>query len=165
LLNYNGYGENPEDLHFHPAELYRAIQPFESPLDFYEESPVLATLKQGFSDDMANAEAQLPLHESSISRVFSFPAEPWSKRVAGVFSNAIAREQPDKAHALLADNGDNSYLVSVRAPLNNPLGADELCRKFDTGGGRQAAAGINRLPRNQADAFLALLESQFADRN
>jgi hypothetical protein len=162
LLNYNGYGEKLEDLHFHPAELYRAIQPFENPLTFYEESPVLATLKQGFSDDMANAQAQLPMHESSVSRVFSFPSEPWSKRVAGVFSNAIAREQPDRAHALLADNGDDSYLVSVRAPLRNPMGADELCRQFDTGGGRQAAAGINRLPQDQVDSFLTLMESQFA---
>ena len=35
LLNYNGYGFTPDDLHFHPAELYRAVVPFEDPLDFF----------------------------------------------------------------------------------------------------------------------------------
>jgi hypothetical protein len=26
-LNYNGYGDSLADLHFHPAELYRALHP------------------------------------------------------------------------------------------------------------------------------------------
>jgi len=38
------------------------------------------------------------------------------------------------------------FVVSVRAPLANREGADELCRRFPSGGGRKAAAGINGLP-------------------
>lgn len=34
LLNYNGYGADISDLHFHPAELYRAVAPFDNPLSF-----------------------------------------------------------------------------------------------------------------------------------
>jgi hypothetical protein len=42
----------------------------------------------------------------------------------------------------------------VRAPLNNKTGADELCRGFDTGGGRAAAAGVNDLPAAQLGEFI-----------
>ena len=34
------------------------------------------------------------------------------------------------------------------------MGADELCRRFATGGGRKATAGINRLPPGDVAQFL-----------
>jgi hypothetical protein len=46
-------------------------------------------------------------------------------------------------------------VVSVRAPLVNKTGADELCRRFETGGGRKAAAGINVLPEARVAEFVA----------
>ena len=41
LLNYNGYGATLEDLFYHPAELYRQVQPYENPFDFFADSPAL----------------------------------------------------------------------------------------------------------------------------
>ena len=55
---------------------------------------------------------------------------------------------------MLTERPDGTYLVSVRAPLDDKQGADELCRQFPTGGGRAAAAGINALPGDQLDAFV-----------
>jgi hypothetical protein len=46
-------------------------------------------------------------------------------------------------------------VVSVRAPLVNKTGADELCKRFPSGGGRKAAAGINALPEADIPAFIA----------
>ncbi len=155
LLNYNGYGATIADLHFPPAELFAALQPFADPFNFYNESPQLARLRQGFHDDMENARSQKAIAENKAGRIFSFPAEAWSKRAAGVFSNEKAREKPDMAHALLVDNGDDTFMVSVRAPLNRKEGADKLCLAFPTGGGRQAAAGINALPAYSIDQFIA----------
>ncbi len=43
--------------------------------------------------------------------------------------------------------------VSVRAPLERPAGAAALCLGFQTGGGREAAAGINHLPVDSVGAF------------
>jgi hypothetical protein len=37
-----------------------------------------------------------------------------------------------------------------------------LCRQFDTGGGRKAAAGINRLPDNQFDLFAKKLAETYS---
>lgn len=155
LMNYNGYGRTLSDLHCTPQELYGAVKPFENPLDFYRQSEVLDSLKKGFAADMGLARAAEPISVSDTGRVFKFPDAPWSRRVAGVFSNEKARELEEKAHALLVDNGDETFLVSVRAPLANKQGAVGLCRRFPTGGGREAAAGINALPLEQLDDFLA----------
>ena len=80
--------------------------------------------------------------------------ESWAKRIVGVMGNDLAKQNPDRAHALLIDMGDGGYRVSVRAPYNRKQGADELCRQFDSGGGRKAAAGINHLSYNQLAVFL-----------
>lgn len=161
LMNYNGYGKSVEDLHLSPQELYQAVQPFKDPLDFYHQSDVLIQLKEGFDRDMALARGQKPLRESGSGRIFQFPAVSWPRRAAGVFANEKARELPEKAHALLVDNGDGTFLVSVRAPLVRKKGAVDLCRRFPTGGGRAAAAGINQLPGKQLDEFLQAFDETF----
>jgi hypothetical protein len=153
LMNYNGYGRKVADLHVPPQELYAAIKPYADPLAFCEKSELLALLRQGFADDLQRARAVTPLRETPHGRIFSFPAEKWANRVAGVFSNEKARERPEAAHALLVDNGDATFMVSVRAPLSRRAGADSLCRIFPTGGGRAAAAGINALPDGQVEDF------------
>jgi len=162
LLNYNGYGASLDDLHFRPDELYQALHPFTDPFDFIAKSEILDRLRQGFENDMAKARACTPLEENDAGRIYQFPAASWSKRVAGVFINERAREREDLAHALLVDNGDNTLMVSVRAPLTNRQGADDLCLKFPTGGGRRAAAGINALPGEQSQRFARKFIEVFA---
>jgi hypothetical protein len=56
------------------------------------------------------------------------------------------------------------YQVSVRGPLSCRTGADELCRQFETGGGRKAAAGINRLPEAELARFDALFNSDWGQQ-
>jgi hypothetical protein len=34
-------------------------------------------------------------------------------------------------------------------------GADQLCSRFETGGGRKGAAGINHLPESELGRFIA----------
>jgi hypothetical protein len=146
LINYNGYGKTVDDLHLHPRELYRAISGFEDPFDFFRNSSILADLREGYGDDMARARKTEPSLQWEHGRIFNFPGEPWARRVAGVFSNEKSREMPACAHALVVDNNDGTYMISVRAPLATRKGADTLCRSFPTGGGRAGAAGINALP-------------------
>jgi hypothetical protein len=162
LLNYNGYGALVSDLHFAPQELYKAIKPYGSPFDFIHASPVMEQLRLGFHADMDSARTHKPHLENNSGRIFIFPKEPWSRRVAGVFSNEKAREMPNSAQALLVDNGDGTFLISVRAPLNRKEGADTLCRSFPTGGGRAAAAGINALPAEMLAEFVDKFTEIFA---
>jgi hypothetical protein len=162
-MNYNGYGSTLEDLHFPPAELFQLVRPFESPFAFVEDAAdAFAKLEAGYHGDMAAAAAVKPMRETDKTAVIILPDEAWARRVSGVYSNDLANGAPGRAHAVLTKRPDGTYLVSVRAPLDNKRGADELCRQFPTGGGRAAAAGINALPADQLDAFIDALAACYA---
>jgi len=162
LLNYNGYGADISDLHFPPDVLYLALHPYKDPFSFLAESPDLAILKRGFAEDMALAMEQKETDPGKMNRIYFLPNAPWARRVAGVFSNLRAREKKNAAHALIIENDDTTFRISVRAPLNNRKNADSLCLSFPTGGGRKAAAGINNLPVNMLDDFLDRFEATFS---
>lgn len=154
-INYNGYGSALEDLHFHPENLFRLLSPYGNPLDFIGDSKEnFQKLEQGYQDDMANAANLQPERKTDKTAVFIMPDEPWSRRVSGVYSNALTNDFPERAHAVLTINKDGTFVVSVRAPLSNRTGAGELCKQFPTGGGRAAAAGINHLPADMVGAFI-----------
>ncbi|MFT4728911.1 MAG: hypothetical protein ACI9UN_003424 [Granulosicoccus sp.] len=161
LLNYNGYGSTLEDLYFPPAELYKRVQPHVSPFTFIEEDDAFSTLANGFESDHAKAVSIAPASSTNNTAIFIFPNDPFARRISGVYANELAQQNPDRAHALLSELEDGSYLVSVRAPINNRTGADELCRQFETGGGRKAAAGINKLPATELDTFTKAMSAQF----
>lgn len=153
-LNYNGYGERVEDLHFPPDVLFRRLAPYAHPLDFVRHDEAFGTLRASFADDMARAAEATAELATERHAVFILPAEPWARRVSGVMANDLAQGVPDRAHALLTRLPEGGFVVSVRAPLIAPDGADALCRQFPTGGGRKAAAGINSLPESDYDAFV-----------
>lgn len=157
-INYNGYGSQLEDLHFTPDELYRLLLPHHDPRGFMEDGREhFQRLEQGYHADMQAAASLAPLHASEHAAVFLLPDEPWARRVSGVYSNDLANEHPARAHAVVTHRASGNYQVSVRAPLENRTGADELCRQFPTGGGRAAAAGINELPPEELQSFVDAL--------
>ena len=81
--------------------------------------------------------------------------------MSGVWGNALANRNPDKAHAIVSEDGNSGYQISVRAPLNNKMGADELCGLFPGGGGRMAAAGINHLDSSQLITFIKAFKEKY----
>lgn len=160
-LNYNGYGDTVEDLHYHPADLFETLSRYRDPRDFINGEPVFDVLRGAYQDDLDRAERVKPEREDSRGAVLVLPDAAWSRRAYGILGNRLARRHPGRAHALLVSTGDG-YLVSVRAALERPFGAEELCRKFESGGGRQAAAGINFLPASELGRFVAEFERQFS---
>ena len=154
-LNYNGYGSDLSDLLFHPAELFRQLQPYASPLEFIAKSDVFNILQSGYLEDMAKAKQKKPEKVDDSAAIFIMPDEKWARRISGVYGNQLATSSPARAHAVLTEQeGDQAYTVSVRAPLADLRDADTLCRQFATGGGRKGAAGINRLPVKDYPAFV-----------
>ncbi len=89
------------------------------------------------------------------------PDEAWGRRVRGALANELAQREPSRAHAVLTVNARGGYTVSVRAPLDIGTGADALCRRFATGGGRVAAAGIDHLPRDRVLELARALAQAF----
>ncbi len=162
LVNYNGYGPALEDLHFHPADLYRELYAVGDPLAVVQGgSPTFERLKRGYEEDSAAVRALSPELETDALAVYVLPDQPWARRISGVFSNDLTNQAPDRAHAVLSAKPEGGYVVSVRAPLNRREGADQLCRGFPTGGGRAAAAGINHLPEDQKSTFLDAFSAMY----
>ncbi|MBK1722355.1 acetyltransferase [Thiocystis violacea] len=160
-INYNGYGPTVEDLHFPPDDLYRRLQPYADPLAFIADDPAFAALRDGYTEDMERSRAIAPALNDAGHRLFILPAEPWARRASGVLANELAQAEPEKAHAILTRLPAGGFLVSVRAPIARPDGADLLCRQFPTGGGRKAAAGINDLPEDSYAGFVDAFRRAF----
>ncbi|MDD2723870.1 MAG: DHH family phosphoesterase [Methylovulum sp.] len=161
-INYNGYGGSLSDLHFAPDVLFRELAPYASPFDFMADNP--ATYQQllgGYSDDMAQALKITPEHQTDTIGVYILPDVAWARRISGVFGNELANQTPSRAHAVLSFTDKGDYQISVRAPLTNLTGADELCSAFPTGGGRKSAAGINHLPLGQLSAFITAFAEKY----
>jgi hypothetical protein len=154
-INYNGYGSCLEDLHFSPEQLYQEMAAYSSPLDFINDNQLTFNkLESGYLEDMQNTtQIQAEFSNTNIA-VFILPDQAWARRVSGVFSNNLANQFPDRAHAVVTHTPAADYQISVRAPLNNKVKADDLCASFPTGGGRKAAAGINHLPKSELAAFI-----------
>ena len=154
-INYNGYGSDLSDLHFTPENLYKAVSVHASPFGFINDSREdFEKLQNGYRDDMSSAASLSPEFANDKVAAYILPNESWARRVSGVYSNDLANQSPDRGHAVLTLKANGNYLISVRAPLNNKTGADELCRQFPTGGGRAAAAGVNDLPADQLSTFI-----------
>ncbi|MDH5545600.1 MAG: DHH family phosphoesterase [Gammaproteobacteria bacterium] len=162
-INYNGYGATLDDLHITPEDLALSIRPYTSPFEFIENEDSFRILEMGYENDIAMVKSLKPELETETRAIYILPCEAWARRVSGVYANDLANKSPQRAHAILTAKEDGNFLVSVRAPLSTRTGADELCRQFPSGGGRQAAAGINDLAVSAFDEFKqAFLNTPFA---
>jgi hypothetical protein len=163
-LNYNAYGNAVPDLNIDPAALYQCLHQYADPFEFIRSQPLFQRLRRALARDLDCAARLARRLPSSAGRVVVLPDTRWSRRVRGVYANQLARAAPGQAHALLVMNPDGAYTVSVRAPLEGIgalQGADCLCRQFERGGGRPAAASIPRLPRRRLASFIRAFEAVF----
>lgn len=162
LLNYNGYGREVSDLHYHPAQLFEQLRAYPDPFELMAlQDSVFTKLQSAYQQDMAQAKSSPVAYQSDSSVIISLADAPFSRRVSGVYGNELANQNPDRAHGVVTDNGDRTYTVSVRAPINRRGGADEICSQFPSGGGRAAAAGINQLPHDELEHFWQVLNSYY----
>ncbi len=160
-INYNAYGTCIDDLYFAPDELYRQLEGYISPFDFIrDKAEIYQQLFNGYNEDMSLAAQVDAEYQTDSIAVYILPDEKWARRVSGVWGNQLANQYPDRAHAIVSNNQRGGYQISVRAPLNNKVGADVLCALF-SGGGRKAAAGINHIPCQQLTNFVAAFQIQY----
>jgi hypothetical protein len=160
-LNYNAYGESEAELLVPPADLYRELRPHADPLRFAVEAAVVAKLRGGRQADLASALAVPRYRAGARGDVYLLPDALWSRRVGGTLANWLATRASDRAHAVLTPDSRGGYRVSIRAPRVSPTGALALARRFATGGGREAAAGIDHLPAGELAAFIEQFDAAF----
>lgn len=163
LINYNGYGAKLEDLHFDPVRLFQQLLAYDDPFAVIaDQASPFYVLRAAYQQDMDKALAIAPKYHSEKLGLFELPNDAFSRRISGVYGNLLANQNPDSAHAVLTTNLDGTYTVSLRAPLNNKLGAGDICSQFPSGGGRAAAAGINALEQTDLERFIETVESYYS---
>ena len=150
LLNYNGYGADLDDLHFHPDKLMRLCLESKTPEKFLQ-TPAFETLKKGFADDMRNVESI-----KEVDGIYLLPNEAWARRVVGVMAHRINSTGPGP-HVIAIDKG-HTLQVSLRG--NEGIG--EICSMFG-GGGRATAGGIDALPKEEITALMNEVNSRRSD--
>ena len=155
-LNYNAYGESIDDLLYPPADLFALLSPFSNPHEFMRECDVFESLQQRMHNDLQHARSVCVTPIGNGSAYAVLPEASWSRRVVGAYANSLAQRDPLLAHAVLVARA-GGHLVSIRAPLANPRGAVNIARAFQSGGGREGAAGIDFLPDSETDRFLETL--------
>tara|TARA_B100000282_G_scaffold102826_1_gene72624 strand:- start:138 stop:1010 length:873 start_codon:yes stop_codon:yes gene_type:complete len=147
LLNYNGYGAELSDLHYHPDELLRSCLNAKTPQNFLETSE-FKKLKHGFESDLAHAQG-IAIKDG----FYLLPNEPWARRIVGVMAHRI-NESGEGPHVIAIDKG-NTLQVSIRGSE----GIGELCKMFG-GGGRATAGGIDALPKDEITALMNEVNSR-----
>jgi hypothetical protein len=155
-VNYNAYGDSEADVRIHPAALYRWLAHYASPFEVLAQVPVIRELDALRRDDLSRARAVPPHSRDDRCMAVVLPDAAWSRRVLGPFANELALRDPRRAHAVLKALPDGGYAVSVRAPQATRRGAVQLAAEFG-GGGRAAAAGIDRLPEAELPRFITRL--------
>ena len=154
-INYNAYGNDEPDVLIVPARLYEIMVRYRDPRDMLAHESVIDEIDALRRQDVLRALAIAPYTQDPRASVLLLPDEPWSRRVVGTLANELANDEPQRAHAvLMTRDGGKAYVVSVRAPLEQPNGADALCRDFG-GGGRARAGGVDSLPAADLDRFVA----------
>ncbi len=161
VINYNAYGECEADLHIAPAALYRALHGCENPCDFIG-GELYRTLHQGYRDDCAQLQDLRPYWQQPGRAIYLLPGTPWSRRISGVLANRLATQGEGSSFAVLDARSDGGYMVSVRSGDPETRSACGLCQQFVSGGGRKAAAGINRLAPSELERFIERFGQYFA---
>ena len=163
LVNYNGYGESLTDLHYAPAELFLQLLKYQTPFDCINDSnSPYAVLQKAYKEDHEKAQSAKIIADESNLLALQLEDASWARRISGVYGNELANNNPSKAIIVLTRNEDDSYRVSLRAPIANKQGAGSICAQFDTGGGREAAAGINHLPSEALTELLHKVREHYA---
>ena len=160
VLNYNAYGECEADLHVPPADLYLTISAHPTPACFMD-SALYHRLVNGYRADCAQLLHLQPHWQKNGNAVYLLPSSPWARRVNGILANRLAASGGGAAFAVMVERSDGDYLVSVRSGKPQERSACQLCSEFPSGGGRHAAAGINRLPTHKLTHFIARFDNYF----
>ena len=163
-LNYNAYGEHVDDLLIAPDALHRLMRRYADPLAFAAHEPCIEALGQRRRADLALALSLEPEYHSARVALYRLPDASWARRIGGTFAHELATRHPDRAHAVIGPNADGTWWASLRAPLTDPRGAGAIARRFHTGGGREGAAGIERLADGELGALQAALSDRYCDR-
>jgi len=104
LVNYNAYGLTIDDLHIHPSDLFDILLAYPGPVEFLDDAhPIFETLHSGYRHDWDIAQSAREVDLSDEGTILSLPSGAASNRTGGLVGNALVRERPETALAVLTE--------------------------------------------------------------
>ncbi|HET7402441.1 MAG TPA: acetyltransferase [Usitatibacter sp.] len=153
-INYNAYGVSEADVAIPPVAAYRLVHAYADPFELIAREPLLQGIARQRRVDLENAFAIPALRRNASCDVYLLPDAPWGRRVSGELANRLILAEPHRAHMVVVPVNAGEYGASVRSPRGRKPAAVDFCRRFETGGGRGEAAGIERVGRAELPRFL-----------
>ena len=133
--------------------LYKDLHQYQDPFEFIAHTSNFSLLNESYKEDMAMLDEIRPTCEQRYAAIYVLPSHSWARRISGLLANKLKDQSKDKSFAVLTQKPDGSFVVSVRTADPKNKSASGFCAGFTSGGGRQAAAGINSLPIEELAQF------------
>lgn len=159
FINYNSYGNSATDLFFHPVDICHDVLKYSDPVEFYRQSEIPKKIERFYEED--RTQFLNFLGQLKAADILDLPNEPWSIRFSGEAGNTLSRMYPDRTFAIVSQNRDSTYNVSVRSSKNSMVHIGQFCNQFHNGGGRAHSGGITSLPSEQLQHFKSEFRKEF----
>ncbi len=162
-LNYNAYAADTGTAVQSAVEIYRSLAGIVDPL-LVADWPLITTLMQMSADDVAESLGGGPVLDLPQGTAWVLPATLAARRARGLIAQQLRSADPSRAVMIVAPDGNGFADVSIRCLGTDGRTASGLAARFDGGGGRAGAAGIDRISMARIDEVLAAFQAWFGDR-
>ena len=156
-LNYNAYAADTGTAPIDPAALYRSLAGIVDPLPL-AGSPLVTGLTALSASDLAEALQAGPILDLPGGCAWMLPATTGARRARGLVAQHLRARAGDRVVLIIAPDGRGHVDISLRCPIGAARPASAFARRYDGGGGRATAAGIDKLPVDRLPALLADFE-------
>lgn len=163
-LNYNAYAADTGTAVLAPEELYRQLAGITDPLALADWGPI-RTLARMSLEDLQAAMGTGPILDLPRGCAWLLPPTVAARRARGLLGQHLRGVAGSRALLIIAPDGQGFLDISVRCPANAVRPASDFARRYDGGGGRATAAGIDHLPADRLDALLIDFERWLAGRD
>jgi hypothetical protein len=118
-------------------------------------------LHDGYQADALRMAELRPHWSAPSGAIYLLPDAAWARRISGIFANQLTSAADGRSFAVVTEQSSGNYGVSVRSGKPDAHPAHRFCETFETGGGRKAAGGVNRLPATDLEHFAAKFFAYF----
>ena len=156
-LNYNAYAADTGTAVLEASALYRSLAGIVDPLVLID-TPLIAQLTSLSASDLAESLRAGPILDLPAGSAWLLPATVAARRARGLVAQRLRARIGNRTVLIIAPDGEGRVDISIRCPAGAARPASSFARRYDGGGGRATAAGIDRLPAERLDALLADFE-------
>lgn len=161
-LNYNAYAADTGTAVESAESIYGRMEGLRDPLAL-ADWPLIASLERMSLDDLAESLGSGPVVDRPQAAAWILPATLAARRARGLIAQHLRAANPQRAILIVAPDGRGRADISIRCVGAPGRSASGLAARFDGGGGRAGAAGIDRIPVARVDEVLAAFQTWYCD--